>query len=102
MAHYNFNVLGIDVSFKAEADPKRIEQARVLLEERYDKLQQHGKALTKEKLLTFLALALADDMILAREELEKSEKRLQSILDTMETAKLPECAEGAKQNSLLP
>lgn len=86
MAHYNFNVLGMDVSFKAEADPKRIEEARVLLEERYEKLQQHGKQLTKEKLLTFLALALADDMLQAREEMEKSEKKVQSILDRLSKA----------------
>ena len=86
MAHYNFNVLGQDVSFKAEADPTRIEQARVLLEERYEKLQQHGKPLTKEKLLTFLALALADDMLQARDEMEKSEKKVHSILDRLSKA----------------
>ena len=81
MAHYNFNVLGQDVSFKAEADPARIEQARVLLEERYEKLQQHGKQLNKEKLLTFLALALADDLLQAKEELQKSEQKVHSILN---------------------
>ena len=86
MAHYSFNVLGQEVSFKAEADPNRIEQARVLLEERFTKLQQHGKQLNKEKLLTFLALALADDMLQAREELRESEKKVQSILDTLTTA----------------
>ena len=85
MAHYNFKVLGQDVSFKAEADPTRIEQARVLLEERYNKLQQHGKQLSKEKLLTFLALALADDMLQAREEMKKSEQKVKSILDMVST-----------------
>ncbi|MCC8194607.1 MAG: cell division protein ZapA [Deltaproteobacteria bacterium] len=85
MAHYNFNVLGQDVSFRAEADPTRIEQARVLLEERYNKLQQHGKQLSKEKLLTFLALALADDMLQAREEMQKSEQKVQSILESLTT-----------------
>jgi Cell division protein ZapA. len=89
MAHYNFTVLGQDVSFKAEADPIRIEQARVLLEERYEKLQQHGKQLSKEKLLTFLALALADDMLQAREEMQKSEQKVQSILESF-TTKTPE------------
>jgi cell division protein ZapA len=83
MAHYNFNVLGQDVSFKAEADPKRIEEAIVVLEERYGKLQQHGKQLSKEKLLTFLALALADDMLQAKEEMERSGKKVQSILDRL-------------------
>jgi cell division protein ZapA len=88
MAHYNFNVLGQDVSFRAEADPTRIEQARVLLEERYNKLQRHGRQLSKEKLLTFLALALADDMLQAREEMKRSEQKVQSILDSL-TAKGP-------------
>ncbi len=94
MAHYNFNVLGSEVSFKAEADPKRIDQAKELLEERYNQLQQHGKQLSKEKLLTFLALALADDMLQAREEMEKSEKKLQSLLDTIN-------ASGFKQGHLM-
>ena len=84
MAHYNLNVLGFDVSFKAEADPKRIEQAKVLLEERYEALRQHGKQLSKEKLLTFLALALADDMLLAKEEVEKSKKRLRTLVNTLD------------------
>lgn len=85
MAHYNLNVLGFEVSFKAEADPKRIEQAKLLLEERYEALRQHGKQLSKEKLLTFLALALADDMLQAREEMEESEKRLRTLLNTLKT-----------------
>ena len=85
MAHYHLNVLGHDVSFKAETDPKRVEQARLLLEERYNSLRQHGKQLSKEKLLTFLALALADDMLQAREEMERSEKKLRALLDTLQT-----------------
>ena len=55
----------------------------MLLEERYNALKQHGKQLSKEKLLTFLALALADDMLQAREEMEKSEERLRTLLDEM-------------------
>ncbi len=94
MAHYNFNVLGLEVSFKAEADPKRIDQAKELLEERYNLLQQHGKQLSKEKLLTFLALALADDMLQAREEMEKSEKKLRTLLDTLNV-------DGPKQGHLM-
>lgn len=89
MAHYSFNVLGQEVSFKAEADPSRIEKARTLLEERFDKLQQHGKQLSKEKLLTFLALALADDMLQTREEMEESEKKARSLLDIVNTKAAP-------------
>ena len=89
MAQYSFNVLGHEVSFKAEANPILVEQARALLEERYERLRQHGKQLSKEKLLTFLALALADDMIQAREELEKSEKKLRSLLNVLDTQRTP-------------
>ena len=89
MAKYNLNVLGHEVSFKAEADQARVEQARALLEERYERLRQHGKQLSKEKLLTFLALALADDMIQAREELEKSEKTLRNLLNVLNLQRTP-------------
>jgi cell division protein ZapA len=86
MAHYNLNVLGHDVSFKAETDPKRVEQARLLLEERYKRLRQHGTQISKEKLLTFLALALADDMLQAREEMERSEKKLRALLESLDNS----------------
>ena len=84
MRSHTLEVLGLEVSFKAEADPRRIERARTLLEERYAKLSQHGAQLNKEKLLTFLALSLADDVLLLQDEKSESRKRMKELLASME------------------
>ena len=84
MRTHTLNVLGLEVSFKAEADPRRVERARLLLEERSAKLQQHGAQLSKEKLLTFMALALADDYLIAQAELESARKQMEQLLITIE------------------
>ena len=86
MRSHTLDVLGLEVSFKAEADPRRIERARTLLEERYAKLSQHGAQLSKEKLLTFLALSLADDVLLLQDEKGESGKRMKELLASMEKA----------------
>ena len=86
MRSHTLEVLGLEVSFKAEADPKRIERARALLEERYAKLPQHGGQLSKEKLLTFLALSLADDVVLMQAEKNERDKRMKELLAGMEKA----------------
>ena len=84
MRTHTLNVLGLEVSFKAEADPRRVDRARILIEERSAKLQQHGVQLSKEKLLTFMALALADDYLIAQAELESARKQMEQLLITIE------------------
>ena len=84
MRTHTLTVLGLEVSFKAEADPRRVDKARILLEERSAKLQQHGVQLSKEKLLTFMALALADDFLIAQGELESVRKQMEQLLITIE------------------
>lgn len=84
MHSHTLEVLGIDLSFKAEADPRRIERAKALLDERYDKLTQHGGALSKEKLLAFLALSLADDIVLLQEDKGRTEQRMRELLGNIE------------------
>lgn len=83
---YNLDVLGVEISFKANADPARLEQARQMLNKRYDVLRQHGRHLSKEKLLTFLALALADDLIVMGDELENTRLKVREILNKIENA----------------
>jgi cell division protein ZapA len=84
MRSHTLEVLGLEVSFKAEADPRRIERARIFLEERYSKLAQYGGQLSKEKLLTFLALSLADDVLLQQAEKSERDNRLKALLVSME------------------
>lgn len=84
MHSHTLEVLGLELSFKAEADPRRIERARALLDERYARLAQHGGLLSKEKLLIFLALSLADDVLLMQDEKSETDKRLQELLANIE------------------
>lgn len=84
MPGITLNVLGHDISFKADTDPQRINRVHALLEERFETIKQHGAHISKEKLLTFLALALADDLVLLSEQQEDVQKRLDSLLMTIE------------------
>lgn len=84
MHTHTFEVLGIELSFKTEADPERVEKARTLLNERYAALIRHGGHVSKEKLLAFLALSLADDILLLRDEKSDSMKRVRELLGNIE------------------
>lgn len=79
MQSYKLEILGLDISFKADTDPERLEQARQMLEERFDILRQHGRHISKEKLLVFLSLALADDMIQLQTENKQWKEKAKSI-----------------------
>ena len=85
MQNFTLDVLGLEISFKADADPARLEQARQMLDKRFEILKQHGRHLSKEKLLTFLALALADDLLVMSEKLETAEERVREIVTKIET-----------------
>jgi len=86
MPSYTLSVLELEVSFKAQADHERVQAAKELLEERYRELTQHGRRLSKEKLLTFLALGLADDLLQNSKRLAELEKRLGGLAERIEKA----------------
>lgn len=86
MHTHTVHVLGLELSFKSEADPSRIEQAKRLLDERYASLAQHGGVVSKERLLSFLALSLADDIVQMRQERESSQQRMRELLGNLEKA----------------
>lgn len=86
MHSHTLEVLGLELSFKAEADPGRIERASSLLDERYARLARHGGLLSKEKLLAFLALSLADDVLLLQAEKDEADKRMRELLGNIEKA----------------
>ncbi|GFM37075.1 cell division protein ZapA [Desulfovibrio psychrotolerans] len=85
MRRYNLNVLDLEVSFKAEADPLRVENAKKLVEERFEKLNFPGRQISKEKLLTFLVLGLADDLLQSDHKLKQLNKRVQRIMDKIDS-----------------
>jgi cell division protein ZapA len=86
MPNYSMNVLGLAGSFKAEADQERIERARKLLEERYRQLDFSGRRISKEKLLTFLALGLADDLLQSNQRRDELEEKLARLLAKIDAA----------------
>ncbi|MDR0826370.1 MAG: cell division protein ZapA [Desulfovibrio sp.] len=84
MHSHTLEVLGHKLSFKAEADSARIEKAREMLEERYERLVRHGGSLGEEKLLIFLALSLADDVLIMRHDQDEESRRIQELLEHIE------------------
>ena len=80
MPKYSLSIVGLDLSFTTDAEPQRVEAARKLVEQRYNLLQAGGKTLGKEKLLAFVALGLADDMLLSNQRLDALHNRVGELL----------------------
>ncbi|MDL2317318.1 cell division protein ZapA [Desulfovibrio sp. OttesenSCG-928-A18] len=84
MRSHTVIVLGVELSFKSDASPRRIEQARALIDERYAGLARHSGQISKEKLLALLALSLADDIVMLREERTVFMKKIEELLGDIE------------------
>ena len=80
MPSYNLSIEGLDLSFKTDAEPERVNFAKALVEQRYNMLKAGGKTLGKEKLLAFVALGLADDMLVSNQQLDDLHHRVDSLL----------------------
>lgn len=81
MPRYTISVNGLELSFKTDADETRIQAAQTLLEERFHELSKDGRYISREKLLTLLALGIADDFLELRQRLEGLEARMQELLE---------------------
>lgn len=86
MQSHTIEVLGLELSFKLNVDPMRIRRAKTLLDDRYVKLARHGGILSKEKLLAFLALSLADDVLLMQDEKAETDEKMKELLGNIEKA----------------
>ncbi len=79
MPSYTITVNGLEISFKTDADFERIQVAQALLEERFSELSKGGRYISREKLLTLLALGMADDYLETRRKLAALEARMQEL-----------------------
>lgn len=81
----DLTVLGLSVAFKPGADMERVQNAVRLVEERFadQKLRFRGGQ-TKDILLTFLALGLADDLLQSQKELADVQNRVAAVLSKIE------------------
>lgn len=81
MPRYTLNLLGHELSFRTDVTEDRIEKARNHIEERFADLSSSAKELSKERLLAFLVLSLADDFLESRAKLEEMEQRIAKVLE---------------------
>lgn len=81
MPRYTIPILGLEIAFKTDADKSRIEAAKAILEERFGELSKGGTDVSKEKLLTCLALSLADDYLEHSRKLNQMEEKINTLLE---------------------
>ena len=74
------SVLGSTCPSRRRRTHNAFRDAKNLVEERYKQLEFPGRQISKEKLLTFLALGLADDLLQSDQGLTKVEARLERLL----------------------
>lgn len=78
-------VLGLDLSFAADVPPERIHKAVDLIHQRYQDLQGRVSNMSKERLLTYLALSLADDYLHDQGKMSQLEGTLQQLLSKIDS-----------------
>ena len=81
----NLTILGLSIAFKPGADMRRVQEAVRLVEDRFadQKLRFHGGQ-TKDILLTFIALGLADDLLQSQKEQTDVQNRVEALLSKIE------------------
>ncbi len=85
MPRYTLTLLGLEISFKTDADNERIESAQALIENKYKELVAGAGDISKEKVLTYLLLGLADDYLVANGNRKRLEEKIGEILEKTST-----------------
>ncbi|MBG0791195.1 MAG: cell division protein ZapA [Desulfovibrionaceae bacterium] len=85
MPRYTLTLLGLEISFKTDADNQRIEAAQALIENKYKELVAGAGDISKERVLTYLILSLADDYLVADETRRRLEGKIGEILEKTST-----------------
>lgn len=84
MYSHSIQVLGLPLTFKSEAEPERMARVCALIEDRFARLFQNEGSVSKEKLLVFLSLSLADDILHLQDERVRTDMKLQEFLGNIE------------------
>lgn len=80
MPDYTESIAGLELTFRTDASSERVAKAISLVEERYNVLSKSSRSLSKEKILTFVALSLADDLLDSHQRLEEMETQLNRLM----------------------
>ncbi len=84
MPSFRLTILGQEVSFRANVDETRVEEAKKLVLDRFRKLDVYGSRLTNEKLLILVALGLADDFLQTSQKLLEAEKKITQLVEKID------------------
>lgn len=84
MHSFQLTVLGLDISFRTNADPERVAQAQAYVERQYERLKNQGGQFGREKLLTLLVLGVADDLLQTQQRVGDVEARMAALLKLIE------------------
>ena len=78
-------MLGLELSFAADVSPERIHKAVDFVHQRYRDLEGRVSHMSKERLLTYLALSLADDYLHDQGKMSQLEGTLQQLLSKIDS-----------------
>ena len=83
----NLTVLGFDIAFRAGADMERAQETARLVEERFALLKSRSQGgQSKDLLLTFLALGLADELLQLEKKQNDARRRIAALLARIENS----------------
>ena len=80
MSTYEITLHGVHVSFEANVDLERVEAARALVIERFDRFIFNGRQSNREKTFTYVSLGLADDLLQLERQNAEMRERLEALL----------------------
>ena len=90
MQTYNLNIFGLEVSFKTEAEPERVQKACAYAETLYEALKLHGSHLGRDRLLTILILGITDDLLQLKQQTALRVSRLKALLEFIDKQERPD------------
>lgn len=83
MHSYHLDLCDLQVAFRTEADPERVEKARQYVEERYGKVKAQGGQFGRDRLLVMLLIGMADDLLELQEQKSRMNTRLDELLQNL-------------------
>lgn len=83
MHSYHLDLCDLQVAFRTEASPERVERARQYVEERYGRVKAQGGQFGRDRLLVMLLISMADDLLELQEQKSRVDSRLDELLQNL-------------------
>ena len=83
MHSYHLDLCDLQVAFRTEAAPERVEKARQYVEERYGRVKAQGGQFGRDRLLVMLLISMADDLLELQEQKSRMNSRLDELLQNL-------------------